>query len=647
MRYLLLLLTICLLLTSCRHTSSEEKALLTHAETLMEDRPDSALHVLKTLSNPQKFSPSNKAFYALLMTEAVDKCDLYDQVPKSDSLIKIAIQYYTHSNDAEKTAYAYFYLSRCEHNQDNAKGQAQALLNAIPYAIQSNNNKLLGFIYGDIAVVYEDQQNSHFNTIDDEKNENTSLFETQQKDKMLYYNKLSLLAFQKAKDKRNYAISLLDVGNNYYQLQRYDSALYFCHKSEPVILSLHEPPLLTTLYRLMASIYFEQKKYDKALIFIKLSMQSSDAFDYNKWIIYAKICIKSNALDSARFYLNKCIQSRHELPVCYQLLQEIAEKQGHIRRALLYAKVSTAAKDSIDRSSLVENFTVLEKKFNYERVMVENKQLIIRNERYLMGIAMILFLCLVIAIFFVVERNHKRKLAILDEHLRKTLNDKDKFFSIISHDLRNPSYSLRQLAEQLYLHIDQLEKDKVKASLNLLFETAKLNNQLMENLLFWAITQREDFLPNPSVFDISNVIENCIAAIQTDAKLKQIRIITQLQHTSPMRADRNMIEMVLRNLLSNAIKFSKDKQQVTIETFETESNIVVRVADQGVGMEPKEVDRLFQIDSILKKEGTYGENGTGLGLILCNEFIKKNNGSISVQSGKNQGTVLTIALPKQ
>ena len=121
MRYLLLLLTICLLLTSCRHTSSEEKALLTHAETLMEDRPDSALHVLKTLSNPQKFSPSNKAFYALLMTEAVDKCDLYDQVLKSDSLIKIAIQYYTHSNDAEKTAYAYFYLSRCEHNQDNAK----------------------------------------------------------------------------------------------------------------------------------------------------------------------------------------------------------------------------------------------------------------------------------------------------------------------------------------------------------------------------------------------------------------------------------------------------------------------------------------------------------------------------------------------
>jgi signal transduction histidine kinase len=635
------------MLASCSHTSLQQKVTLSRADSLMKNHPDSAFNLLKTIVSPLKLASSDKAYYALLMTTAVDKCNLYDQVPALDSLIKIAIQYYTQTNDADKAANSYFYFSRCEQYQENSNGQLGSLLCAIPYAIQANNNKLLGFIYGDIASVYETQQNKHFNSVDDEKSQDTTFFEKQQKDKMLYYNKLSLLSFQKAKDTRNYAISLLDVGNNYYQLNQFDSALIYCDKAKPILFSLQDTMLNTTLYRLMAGIFFEQKEYNKALTAIKQSMQSSDNLDYNKWFVYARICIQMNALDSARLYLKKCIKSGHELPHCYQLLQKIAEKQGHIQRALGYAKLSIAAKDSIDQHSFVENFAGMEKKYNYEKVVVENKKLIIRNQRYLMGIAMIFIICFVIAVFFFVEQNHKKKLANLDDLLQKTIESKDKFFSIISHDLRNPSYSIKQLAEQLYLHIDQLEKDKVKCSIQLLIEAAKQNNQLMENLLFWAITQREDFSPNPTDFDIREVIENCIGTIQADAELKHIRIITQLQHRSLMHADRNMIEMVLRNVVSNAIKFSNENQQITIKTSETERKVIVWVVDQGIGMEPEEVGRLFRIDSILKKEGTHGEKGTGLGLILCYEFIKKNNGNISVQSNKEQGTTFTFELPKQ
>jgi signal transduction histidine kinase len=647
MRLLLLLFVVCMLLFACRQNSSQEKVLLNRADSLMENYPDSALNLLRTLSTPQKLPTSDRAFYALLMIQAVDKCDLYDQHTESDSLIGIAINYYTHSHNAEKAAYAYFYLSRCEHNRGNAKGQAEALLNAIPYAVKSNSNKLLGFIYGEKAAIYNGQQNNLFNSFYYEKSEDTTLFEIQQRDSMLYYNRLSLLAFQKAKDKRNSVISMLDIGDNYYQLHRYDSALCYCRMAEREMFSMYEPPLLTTIYRLMTGIFFEQKKYDIALHYIRLSMQTSDALDYDKWQIFAKICIQINALDSARLYLNKCILSGNELPDCYQLLQEIAEKQGNPKEALHYAKLATAAKDSVAKRSLADSFAGMEKKFNYERITIENKQLIIRNQRYLMSILLALFFCFILTAFFFIERNHKRKLALLEKNLRKTVATKDKFFSIISHDLRNPSHSLRQLSELLYQRFDSMDKPQVIALLKLLSDTAKQNYKLIENLLFWAITQQQDFPFNPVLFDIREVIESSIDMVYAEAELKTISIETNLQHNVQVYADRKMIETVLRNLLNNAIKFSQAHQKVIIETLETTLELKVNVVDHGVGMDPEEMERLFHVDSKLKREGTDGEKGTGLGLILCAEFIRKNNGKISVQSIKNKGTIVTFVLPKQ
>jgi ligand-binding sensor domain-containing protein/signal transduction histidine kinase len=237
-----------------------------------------------------------------------------------------------------------------------------------------------------------------------------------------------------------------------------------------------------------------------------------------------------------------------------------------------------------------------------------------------------------------------RRLSDSEEMLRKTVASKDKFFSIISHDLRNPSRSLSQLSELLSKRFDSMDKKQASELIRLLSDTARQNNRLIENLLYWAVYQNG--MPvRATEFDLSEAIDGAIAPLKADAGLKNITIEYEARHRHTVFADRNMIETVIRNLVSNAVKFSEQGTGVSVSTFETAGQVGVAVTDEGTGMNPDEVEKLFQIDSKLKKEGTLGEQGTGLGLILCAEFIRKNNGTICVDSIKGQGSTFTFVLP--
>lgn len=240
-----------------------------------------------------------------------------------------------------------------------------------------------------------------------------------------------------------------------------------------------------------------------------------------------------------------------------------------------------------------------------------------------------------------------QKLSVSEENLQKELDTKDKFFSIISHDLRNPSRSMSQMADLLYKNYEKLDKTQATDFLRMLSETAKNNNQLIEKLLFWAITQQQDFPAKPEIFDICDVINDVKEQVKPDAELKKISIKSTVCKSIQVYADKNMIETVLRNLLSNAIKFSFENGKVMIQVEEMGSQVEVRVIDFGVGMESNEVEKLFKKESKLKKQGTQGESGTGLGLILCAEFVKKNGGSIFAQSIKNQKTIITFTIPSK
>jgi len=414
-----------------------------------------------------------------------------------------------------------------------------------------------------------------------------------------------------------------------------------------VLFSLHEPAFITISYCLMVSIYDEQRSCNVGISTDRLSIKQIPAkCDYAKWPVFPGNFIQLNVMDSTRLFLNEPVLSGENFSRYYRKLQTSNKKQGKSKENLYDVPFATFVSDIFDDGSYTKSIAIMEKEYNYKQITLKNKQLIVRSQRYLIEIIIVMFLCFVFATFFFIERIHKRKLVLLEKDLRQKVDTKGKFFSIISHDLRNLSYSFVQLSEILYRDFDRLEKEKTIRFVKLFRDTAKQNNKLIENLLSWAVIQNNHFSIDLSVFDIQEVIESSIDSVHSDAELKQISIKTSFKHCSSVCADRNMIAAVLRNLLSNAIKFSGKGKRILVKTLESKNEITTIVADHGTGMTAGEIERLFSIDSQLRKEGTNGEKGNGLGLILCMEFIEKNNGRISVKSVKDKGTIFTFMLPK-
>jgi cbb3-type cytochrome oxidase subunit 3 len=398
MRQLLILLSLCLLVASCGHTSPQDKVLLARADSLMEAHPDSALTLLKHITDSKRLSSSDHALYALLMSQALDKNNIEVQ---SDSLIRVATNYYNGAKDSAHAGYAFFYLARVEGNRENPEGRAAALLKAGTYATKSNNYKLLGLVYSDKAREYKEQQ---------------------QLDSMSHYNWLAFSAFQKAGDRRNSVVALISIGNSYSLHCRFDSALTYYCLAKKAALPLHDDLLLSSIYRLSGAAYCYEKNYPMALRYFRLSVRTSDVYDYRKWINFAVTYLQIGKLDSARFYLAKCGNPHEMAPDYYRLWQELYEKKGNLRAALYFAKKDSDAKDSLNQLSLKESFAGLEKKYNYQQIAVENNHLLISNERN-KWLVLLLLLCLSLACVVVLLRKKRRKRQQFSQEQTLTLKE--------------------------------------------------------------------------------------------------------------------------------------------------------------------------------------------------------------------------------
>jgi len=385
MRQLLILLSFCLLIVSCGHTSPQDKVLLARADSLMEAHPDSALTLLRHITDSKHLSSPDHALYALLMNQALDKCNIEVQ---SDSLIRIATAYYHGHKDFFHAGYAYFYLSRVEENRGDAEGRAVALLKAQSYAAKSYDYKLQGFIYGDKAREYQSQQ---------------------QLDSMLFYFRLASDAFQKAKDRRNSAVNLLSLGYAYYLKSQFDSALFYYQYAIKEAIPLHEILIKSSIDREIGLTFYYKENYPMALHYFRLAAGMSDIFDYSKWFDIAMTYLQTNQPDSALFYLSKCKDPHEMAPDYYRLWEELYEKQGDFRMALHYSKKVTAAKDSLNQLSLKESFAGLEKKYNYQLIAAENNKLMAGNQQKMNFVLMLLLALFALIIIFLLSFLRKKR----------------------------------------------------------------------------------------------------------------------------------------------------------------------------------------------------------------------------------------------
>jgi len=250
-------------------------------------------------------------------------------------------------------------------------------------------------------------------------------------------------------------------------------------------------------------------------------------------------------------------------------------------------------------------------------------------------------------------REFVEKLAMLNEQLReseielKKLNaSKDRFFSIIAHDLRSPFSSLLGFSEFLAQDISDLTTEEISTFAGKINESAHTVFSLLENLLQWARIQTGQMPFEPVLFNIANRVKRSITILFDNSVNKNIDLISKVDSALMAFADENMVNSVILNLMSNAIKFTQAGGTITINSREAGDFIEISVTDSGVGMKPEDLSKLFRIDIHHTTFGTNEEKGTGLGLVLCNELVMKNGGEMRVESEYGKGSTFYFTLPK-
>jgi two-component system sensor histidine kinase/response regulator len=233
------------------------------------------------------------------------------------------------------------------------------------------------------------------------------------------------------------------------------------------------------------------------------------------------------------------------------------------------------------------------------------------------------------------------------EELQEANVMKDKFFSIIAHDLRNPFTSLLGMSEFIEECIDHSSKEEIKRFIKTLRTSAKIIYALLENLLTWSGLQRSIIEHSPKTIFLNEITDHTVYLFQSGAEQKQITLRNRIQENTTVYADHKMVETIIRNLISNALKFTDTGGTIDVSAVPHNDFVEIAISDTGIGMSEEVISTLFRIDVKYSKTGTAGEKGTGLGLILCKELIEKNGGTIWVESEVGKGTTFRFTLPKK
>lgn len=236
-------------------------------------------------------------------------------------------------------------------------------------------------------------------------------------------------------------------------------------------------------------------------------------------------------------------------------------------------------------------------------------------------------------------------LAVANEKLQELNSTKDRFFSIIAHDLKNPFNTIIGFSEMLLIKLDSLTKEKLVTFIKAIYNSSRSLYNLLENLLLWSRSQSERIKFQPSELQIKGIVEANILLQRENIKKKEIKIQTRIPKDLLVFADTDMMDTIIRNLLSNAIKFTPNKGIIEIACEYKKGNSIIRISDTGRGIPADVIPDLFRIDKSVSTEDIEGEKGTGLGLILCKEFIDKHNGRIFVESIPGKGSTFTVSLP--
>jgi len=360
-------------------------------------------------------------------------------------------------------------------------------------------------------------------------------------------------------------------------------------------------------------------------------------------------------------------QNKKNIAQAYLALSSLYETKQDYQRALemhkLYSLVSdsllnTATSDKVAELRVISEID--EKEKEVELLTKEKKIQSLEIEKYytrnrIFLIVAIAAFCILLLLIFRFIKIHRLKILLEEKNkaisqkskeLEEVNAAKDKFFSIIAHDLKSPFTGLLGYSEILSEEFDSMEDEEKVKTVGYLKDLIERVYTLIENLLDWSRIQTDRIEITPVVINLSTEVPEILMLLKANAEQKQITIINQILDPTGVFADRYSFRSIMQNLVSNAVKFTNPQGTIIISAKEKIDFVEICINDNGIGIEPELLDKIFNIETRHSTKGTADEMGTGLGLLLSKELAEKNGGSITIQSTVGVGTTLSIYLPK-
>ncbi|WP_017732013.1 tetratricopeptide repeat-containing sensor histidine kinase [Nafulsella turpanensis] len=448
-------------------------------------------------------------------------------------------------------------------------------------------------------------------------------------------------------------------------------------------------------------VYKADKQYRKSLSYLKQALTLLEELKNTRDLSVVMMNIGEiyqvyNDYDLAEMYFNKALEAARKVKAVdrivesYEYLAGLMAEKENFKLAYEYQTLYAAYKDTLALNEQRNRLQELSKKLEVERQeqsfkqLMKDKEIELLNKEfkisklegirknhliYLSGIISMLVTLLAL-VFYSGNRTkrkqneqledqnrrthfHNRQLQEVNEklkqsehELRSLVETKDKFFSIISHDLRGPLYTLSGFIQIMKKDIGvftpaELSRFSIQMERSLQGTTA-----LLDNLFQWASSQTGLIEFAPAELKLNKVVEENKQLLQSAADLKEISLINSVPPDLSLTADIQMMRLVLRNLMANAIKFTEKGGWVKVQVREAEEETIICVEDNGIGMSKKDQDGLFRHKRIPSQRGTDNEKGSGLGLLLCKEFVEMHKGSLRVQSSEGGGSIFCIHIPK-
>ncbi|MCK9279973.1 MAG: PAS domain-containing sensor histidine kinase [Melioribacteraceae bacterium] len=255
--------------------------------------------------------------------------------------------------------------------------------------------------------------------------------------------------------------------------------------------------------------------------------------------------------------------------------------------------------------------------------------------------------CQIAIIDFTNQKDFEHSLMESEKKLKASNDSKDRFFSILAHDLKSPFQSLLSVTELLANENESLSSEVITEMCNGLNSNLKNLYELVNNLLRWTMIQRDIIVAHPIVFPIRESIESSLDVIRISANNKNITIVNKVSEEMKVKCDFDMFGLIMSNLITNSVKFSHKGGEIIITASEKGDYIKISIADKGMGIDEEYLDKLFVFTAPYSTQGTQDEKGTELGLPLSKEFIEKNGGKIWVKSKEGEGSTFSFTLPKE